>query len=566
MHDEASPNYIEMTDQTTRGHQFLKKNFGDDAIPRGTWSIDPFGHSNSQAWLLGAESGMESMFWGRTDYQDFNVRYNQSRLEWIWQGSQSLGASAGILAGELYGSGGGGYGTWINFDGTGNQVQDDPSRHDYNADAFVDQFVQDALSQSAHTQGEDQLWACGSDFQYQNADHWYRNLDKLIHYVNLNGTVNAFYSTPSHYADRKKLWTQTPWEQRYDDIFPLGDARHHYWSGYFTSRPALKRQIRVATNSLTAARQMEVISGVTAAQVDTPTTRPSPAVGSSWTDSLEGTIGIATHHDGMSGTERQDVADDYALRISESHTEVETGVSLALSKLMAGDISHAADFHHCNCNGVGASDCLNASACAFSSGSDEFTIVAWNPLANKGGGESQVLRIPVVGSNWSVFKGETRTAKGEAVKSQVIPIDQRTLDLSLLYINYFNVSKSDIPAVQAAYSNKATHVVTFTAEGLPPLGYAMFSLQKGQMDRRTKDKKFTPAVQLAGTAVLTKPRVVAPTSGPFTVDNGVYEVKFDPSTGHMTELRNMKSGVTTSLSIDWGCVTFVTSFASLCHL
>jgi hypothetical protein len=46
---------------------------------------------------------------------------------------------------------------------------------------------------------------------------------------------------------------------------------------------------------------MEVLSGVTAAEVATPTTRPSPPVGGSWTDSMEGAIGVATHHDGMSG-------------------------------------------------------------------------------------------------------------------------------------------------------------------------------------------------------------------------------------------------------------------------
>jgi len=40
MHDEASPYYVEMIDQTTRGHQFLRKNFGENAIPRGTWQID----------------------------------------------------------------------------------------------------------------------------------------------------------------------------------------------------------------------------------------------------------------------------------------------------------------------------------------------------------------------------------------------------------------------------------------------------------------------------------------------------------------------------------------------
>ena len=44
-----------MVDQTTRGHQFILKNFGADAAPRATWQIDPFGHSNTQAWLLGGQ-------------------------------------------------------------------------------------------------------------------------------------------------------------------------------------------------------------------------------------------------------------------------------------------------------------------------------------------------------------------------------------------------------------------------------------------------------------------------------------------------------------------------------
>lgn len=33
------------------------------------------------------------------------------------------------------------------------------------------------------------------------------------------------------------------WEVRTDDIFPLGDNDHNYWSGYFTSRPSLKKQV-----------------------------------------------------------------------------------------------------------------------------------------------------------------------------------------------------------------------------------------------------------------------------------------------------------------------------------
>lgn len=53
MHDEAAPHYIDMIDQTTLGHRFIKQVF--NVTPRIGWQIDPFGHSAVQAYLLGAE-------------------------------------------------------------------------------------------------------------------------------------------------------------------------------------------------------------------------------------------------------------------------------------------------------------------------------------------------------------------------------------------------------------------------------------------------------------------------------------------------------------------------------
>ena len=72
----------------------------------------------------------------------------------------------------------------------------------YGADAIMDRVVDTALSLANTTRGNHQLWPVGSDFQYQNADVWYHNLDKLIHYINLNasrgGPVVAFCESARH--------------------------------------------------------------------------------------------------------------------------------------------------------------------------------------------------------------------------------------------------------------------------------------------------------------------------------------------------------------------------------
>ena len=80
---------------------------------------------------------MESLFWGRTDYQDMDWRTSYAGQshnqwpEWVWQGSQSLGKSAEVFAGELTS---GGYGAPIDWHDQGGAIQDNPSRHDYVSD------------------------------------------------------------------------------------------------------------------------------------------------------------------------------------------------------------------------------------------------------------------------------------------------------------------------------------------------------------------------------------------------------------------------------------------------
>eukprot|EP01059_Diplonema_ambulator_P008478 TRINITY_DN18114_c0_g1_i1.p1 TRINITY_DN18114_c0_g1~~TRINITY_DN18114_c0_g1_i1.p1 ORF type:complete len:1107 (+),score=202.08 TRINITY_DN18114_c0_g1_i1:107-3322(+) len=520
MHDEASPYYVEMIDQTTRGHQFLKKEFGITAKPKGTWQIDPFGHSNTNAWLIAANSEMEYEFWGRMDRPDFEMRALEKRLEWIWQGSQSLGDSAQIFAGQIFDKAGMGYGGWLMFDSNKNlQVQDDPTRHDYNVDYWVDTVVAEALLQSQSFKTDHQMWACGEDFNYQNAIHWYHNLDKLIHYVNQNTSINIFYSTPSVYVEQKKKANIT-WEVRKDDIFPLmeGDG-HAFWSGYFTSRPSLKRQVRVASNFLNAARQLEVLSKVPVSKISQLTTRPSPRVGSSWTDSLEGTVGLATHHDGMSGTERQNVANDYAQRISESQHEVEQGVGLSFNVLL-GNASYT--FEHCNCNKANGADCLNITMCPITTNSPAFTVVAWNPTAQPA---THFIHLPVKNPTWQVTTG----SQGP-VPSQVVEIDERTLELPLYYLNRFLMTKGEVERHRERMRNNATHVLSFEMV-IPPLGYATYTA--------------TSEGVKAAAAVLQRRKATEN----FSISNELYRVDFDAANGVTSKITNLKSGASTDLSI-----------------
>ncbi|KAL8209610.1 hypothetical protein R6Q57_006342 [Mikania cordata] len=215
------------------------------AIVKLLVNADPFGHSAVQAYLLGAEVGFDSVFFGRIDYQDRAKRKGYKHLEVIWQGSKSLGSSSQIFAGafpENYEPPPGGFYFEVNDDSP--IVQDDINLFDYNVEERVNDFVAAALSQANITRTNHVMWTMGTDFKYQYAESWFRNMDKFIHYVNKDGRVNALYSTPSIYTDAKYAETSS-WPLKENDYFPYASDIDAYWTGYFTSRAALKGYVRM---------------------------------------------------------------------------------------------------------------------------------------------------------------------------------------------------------------------------------------------------------------------------------------------------------------------------------
>ena len=50
--DEASTNYMQVINQITEGHEFIRSNFGPSAKPTVGWQIDPFGLSQATATMF----------------------------------------------------------------------------------------------------------------------------------------------------------------------------------------------------------------------------------------------------------------------------------------------------------------------------------------------------------------------------------------------------------------------------------------------------------------------------------------------------------------------------------
>ena len=263
MHDESSPTYVDMIDQTVLGHRLIKQQF--NVVPSTTWQIDPFGHSSTQASLLSSElAGFAGLFFGRIDYQDRAVRTLTTNLEHIWRGSASTGASSQTFTDAIPG-----YGPppGLCYDqagcGSTEPWNDDPSLEEYNIPAYVNYTVDLAYTYSLMYKREGDgtvniMWTMGSDFQYVNAEHWYKNLDKMIAYVNANTSthgVNLLYSNPEIYTESKLSAANLTWTVKTDDYFPW--VRRACARSGRASRPAASASFTAPCNpSLSAVTAM----------------------------------------------------------------------------------------------------------------------------------------------------------------------------------------------------------------------------------------------------------------------------------------------------------------------
>uniref|UniRef100_A0A8C1PHA5 Alpha-mannosidase n=1 Tax=Cyprinus carpio TaxID=7962 RepID=A0A8C1PHA5_CYPCA len=436
MSDEATTHYSAVIDQMTLGLRFLNDTFGECGRPLVAWHIDPFGHAREHASIF-AQMGYDGFFFGRLDYQDKARRMKTKEMEMLWRASESLTPPlADLFTGVLPN----GYNPPEGFcwDQSCNDapIRDDPDLEDYNVDEIVQRFLNVSYNQAAFYKTNHIIMTMGSDFQYENANLWYKNMDKLIKYVNAlqakGSKVNVLYSTPSCYLQELNLANLT-WPLKTDDFFPYADDAHDFWTGYFTSRPALKLYERLSNSRLQTCNQLEVLGG--------PKSTSGP-FGEGDSDTMSKAMGVAQHHDAVSGTEKQHVAYDYARRLATgwAHCEVLVRNSLAV---LSGSESPRVFCEN-----------LNISVCPLTESSQKvlyFSMNVYNPLGRT---VSWPVRLPVNGSLYNVTD-----SNGKAVDSQV----GNYVFMSFKHIcNIYDMKSSSLlPLLSVSINSKSILVYVF---------------------------------------------------------------------------------------------------------
>ncbi|XP_059158646.1 lysosomal alpha-mannosidase-like isoform X2 [Physella acuta] len=492
MNDEATPHYTAMIDQHKIGFEYLRNNFGDCARPKIGWQIDPFGHSREQASMF-AQFGFDGYFFGRLDYQDKDKRQKDKTMEFVWRGSpNNLGGDGEIFTGVLPNGYGppGGYCFDITCDP--NMIKDDPNLHDYNVDQMVDGFIQAVNDQAKSFRTNHLIMTMGSDFNYVQAHMFFKEMDKLIKYVNARQSsgskINVLYSTPSCYLKQLNNDNLT-WTTKEDDFFPYADRDHGFWTGYFASRPALKYYVRVVNSFFQSVKQMAGL-----AKLDN--TYDSGVQ----LQKLAESMGVAQHHDAVSGTEKQAVAYDYAQRLADGVNGAQNVVQDVYNLWMQKGSTPVPTQVFCGS--------LNISICSVTENAYNFQVTLYNPLARP---VSYAVRLPVSGIKYTVYKEDGVTQ----VTSDVLPLPSGTLN---------------IPTREA---RQATNELVFLAQ-LTPLGYVTYFVKAATLSRSLKFETENE-----------KHKAEVPPNDN-SIEGKYLRVTFDDM-GYLHSITNLTSGVTVPL-------------------
>lgn len=346
MNDEANSHYFAIIEQMAEGNMWLNDTIG--FIPKNAWAIDPFGYSPTMAYLL-RRMGFENMLIQRTHYELKKELARHKNLEYVWRQSWDSEETTDIFVHmmpfysyDIPHTCGPEPGICCQFDFARmrgyeacpwevNPVETNRENVQERALKLLDQYKKKSTLYRTNTL----LVPLGDDFRYisiEEAEAQFRNYQLLFDYINSNPSLNAeakfgtledYFQTLREEADRVnysrsgeigsgQLWG---FPSLSGDFFTYADRQHDYWSGYYVSRPFFKAVDRVLEQTL---RATEMMMALLLGNCQRSQCEKLPIGFSYKLTAARRNLALFQHHDGVTGTAKDHVVQDYGTRMHTS--------------------------------------------------------------------------------------------------------------------------------------------------------------------------------------------------------------------------------------------------------
>jgi alpha-mannosidase II len=335
-------------------------------VPKNAWAIDPFGYSPTMAYLL-RRMGFENMLIQRTHYELKKELAQHKNLEYIWRQSWDTEETTDIFVHmmpfysyDIPHTCGPEPAICCQFDFARTHgftyelcpwgqhpVETNRENVQERAEKLLDQYKKKSTLYRTNTL----LVPLGDDFRYISTDEaeaQFRNYQMLFDYINSNPSLNAeakfgtlgdYFETLREEADRINY--SFPGEvgsgqvggfpSLSGDFFTYADRERDYWSGYYVSRPFFKAVDRVLEQTL---RATEMMIALLLGYCQRSQCEKLPTGFSYKLTAARRNLALFQHHDGVTGTAKDHVVQDYGSRMHTSLQDLQFFMSKGIEVLL----------------------------------------------------------------------------------------------------------------------------------------------------------------------------------------------------------------------------------------
>lgn len=290
MHDESTSDYRSVIDQIVVGQEFLYETF--DIIPTVGWQIDSFGESAVTPSIM-SMSGIDSIVNSRIGHSAKSTLIKNKYLNFMWEGHKisSDMSKHRLFTHPLMGDS---YKTPSPFEFS--NEKDLNCTHPYidikNARDFFDRVFQPHIDTYDYT--DEIAIFFGADNLYSDAymtfyciDSYMVEIQRLIRDWTQYRWMTYRFATIEDYLQQisskfkeEKIHLPyfkgdfVPYDQRVvrNDVLKLNqnDGYTEFWTGFYSTHPVIKQQIRDLTSQVRSLSSLMSISNLLNAELDTP--------------------------------------------------------------------------------------------------------------------------------------------------------------------------------------------------------------------------------------------------------------------------------------------------------